>query len=141
MNGPSCYLSDVKANDESARETKPDDKSGKHASKYQSEDRKKAFPKKPHSEGAYKKPWSKDAKSKPTIAHDHHEQKALRVKRKEGNPTFELVTQLKSKWEQARVKVMDKSKRKTLIDEIMTMIAGKVHDVRFNSDLSCSNSN
>jgi hypothetical protein len=68
-------------------------------------------------------------KDGPEIAHDHREQKALRMKRREGNPAYSIITQLKPLWEQARQKELERDKRTPLIDQMMTIIKGKVHEV------------
>jgi hypothetical protein len=65
------------------------------------------------------------------IAHDHKEQKQLRMQRKGANPTFGLVTELKEIWEKARVKEMKKEERKPLVDELMSRIEGHIKQVCF----------
>ena len=65
------------------------------------------------------------------IPHDHREQRALREKRREAsNPTYSLITELKAKWEQARMKETDKAKRTAIINDLARLLKGRVNEVR-----------
>jgi len=75
-----------------------------------------------------------DAKEK-EIAHNHKEQKELKLKRKaEGNPMFEAIQEAKVHWEKARAGDCPKAERAEHITEIIALIKGKVQDVIFQHD-------
>ena len=59
-----------------------------------------------------------------------HSGQELRQARKSGSSkSFQLVTDVKKLWEQARVKELKKAARTPLVDQIVAHITGKVHDV------------
>lgn len=75
-----------------------------------------------------------EAKEK-EIAHNHKEQKELKLKRKaEGNPNFTAIQEAKVLWEKARSGECPKKERAEHIAAIIELIKGKVHDVIFQHD-------
>jgi len=77
----------------------------------------------------------KKDKFEPEIAHDHKEQKALKLKRKaERNPLFSAIQEAKVYWEKLRGRNCPKGERPELVNKVMALVEGKMHDIIFQHD-------
>lgn len=63
------------------------------------------------------------------VASNRAEQKELQLQRKLQRPNGEIIIKAKKLWEKLRVRVLPDEKRPKLMDEMMDLITGRVHDV------------
>ncbi|KAG3035555.1 hypothetical protein JG687_00000096 [Phytophthora cactorum] len=64
------------------------------------------------------------------------DQKLAKKQRKMQRPHYEMVTRAKQIWNVIRERDVDKNKRATLVDELYTLVKGKIYDVAAKHDAS-----
>ncbi|KAG2530750.1 hypothetical protein JM16_001459 [Phytophthora kernoviae] len=64
------------------------------------------------------------------------DQKMAKKQRKMQRPHYEMVTRAKQIWNVIRERDVDKTKRATLVDELYTLVKGKIYDVAAKHDAS-----
>lgn len=64
------------------------------------------------------------------------DQKLAKKQRKMQRPHYEMVTRAKQIWNIIRERDVDKTKRATLVDELYTLVKGKIYDVAAKHDAS-----
>ncbi|KAH7479052.1 hypothetical protein PRIC1_009392 [Phytophthora ramorum] len=64
------------------------------------------------------------------------DQKLAKKQRKMQRPHYEMVTRAKQIWNVIRERDVEKSKRATLVDELYTLVKGKIYDVAAKHDAS-----
>ncbi|KAG7401614.1 hypothetical protein PHYBOEH_000146 [Phytophthora boehmeriae] len=64
------------------------------------------------------------------------DQKLAKKQRKMQRPHYEMVTRAKQIWNVIRERDVDKAKRATLVDELYTLVKGKIYDVAAKHDAS-----
>ncbi|RLN60948.1 hypothetical protein BBJ28_00002660 [Nothophytophthora sp. Chile5] len=64
------------------------------------------------------------------------DQKLAKKQRKMQRPHYEMVTRAKQIWNIIRERDVEKSKRATLVDELFTLVNGKIYDVAAKHDAS-----
>eukprot|EP00644_Phytophthora_capsici_P002297 jgi/Phyca11/507461/fgenesh2_kg.PHYCAscaffold_27_\ len=88
------------------------------------------------------KSYSKgNAKKRPASGNDDGkksfmDQKLAKKQRKMQRPHYEMVTRAKQIWNVIRERDVDKTKRATLVDELYTLVKGKIYDVAAKHDAS-----
>ncbi|KAK5946450.1 Pumilio y domain member 6 [Knufia obscura] len=65
----------------------------------------------------------------------HHKQKALRLERQAAKPNADSIARSKKIWERLRIKsAVPKDERRTLVDELFSIITGRVKEFVFKHD-------